>query len=494
VTDGHDDRILGYLDGSLPPEETERLDQALQSDPALGARFAQLALLEQLLPEAGPEESPEIEILDVPRPRPMRFTRRTRRTAPPVWTPLPWGKLIAGALLGLAAVFILTRRPEPDPEPPVAEVHAPQVQPGVAEPEPTPPPPLETPAPPPSPTPENPVPPVIPAPPPAPPPTPAPPPVEQAPKPRESRTLAAAWATVVRVDGRSPFQVGAELRPGDALETGPSTVAVRYPDGTVIEAQADTSIADAATDGRAGKTLILSRGTIAAQVAAQPAGAPFVFQTPHAEVTVIGTRLSLAVTSSSTRLDVREGRVRFARKGELKPVEVTAGQFAAAGAGAGAVAKKPAEEPPPLYKFDFEDGRRPDPWDGGVIEAGPKREGNKYCLNVDKLSVTIGAKKPLALRYSDELVLTFDHWVAPAGNRLSIRIVNSTQGLTHTFTVLQPVGEAWGRFSMPIKDLFGESPRRFREGDRLSSVTLFVESRPKAAFYVDNLEITEKKK
>jgi hypothetical protein len=224
----------------------------------------------------------------------------------------------------------------------------------------------------------------------------------------------------------------------------------------VIEAQADTSIADAATDGRPGKTLILSRARSPRRCAAQPAGAPFVFQTPHAEVTVIGTRLSLAVTSSSTRLDVREGRVRFARKGEPKPVEISAGQFAVAGAGRGRQ-ESPSEDPPPLYKFDFEDGRRPELWDCGIVEAGPKREGNKSCLNVDKLS-SRSARRSLsrsATRTSWSSPST--HWVAPRATGSRSASSNATQSLTHTFTVLQPVGEAWGRFSMPIKDLFGIS-------------------------------------
>ena len=513
MTAEQDDRILGYLDGSLPPEEIERLDEALRSDPALGARFAQLALLENLLPELEAEESPEIEILEPPPAKTARLrrahsgTRRTRRI--PTWTPLPWGKIVAGLILGVAVLFFLTRR-EPKTEIPPVEVRKPQ--PRIPEPEPIPPPvpavPVEPQPPALSPTadtrPATPPPSVS-----ALPPSPPPPPVPEAPKPRVSQTLAVAWATVTRAEGsvtfvtstgRLPAKVGTELRPGDGLETAGASavVAFRYPDGTVVEAQSDTSIADA-PDSRAGKTLLLSRGSIAAQVAPQPAGTVMFFQTPHADVSVIGTRLSLSVTSAATRLEVREGRVRLARKSDLKAVEVSAGQFAVAGSAADlrpqpTKKEEPPALPPALLRFDFEDGRRPEQWDGGLIEAGPKREGNKYCLSADKLSVTVGARKPLAIRYSEDLVLSFDHWIAPAGHRLSIRVVNSTQSLTHTFTALQPAGETWSRFSMPLKDMFGDSARRFREGDRISSVTILVEQRPKAALYIDNFEITEKKK
>jgi ferric-dicitrate binding protein FerR (iron transport regulator) len=522
VSAGHDDRILGYLDGTLPSEELARLDEALRSDPSLGDRFARLALLEGLLPELAAEESPEPE-LQILEPAPSKPTRRrlapsgTRRAlrtaAPAPWTTLPWGKIAAGLLLGLAALFFMSRRPEPKPERPPVEVRAPRKEPATPPPAPpAPAPAVELPAPA-SPPPPEPLRPELPTPAPTPAPAPpvAPPPAE-APKPRVTQ-VAAAWAIVSRVDGsvtlvgtngRAPAKAGAELRPGDGLETaGPSAaVAFRYADGTFLEAATDTWVADAGPDGRAGKTLLLSRGSIAAQVAPQAVGAPFVIQTPQADVTVIGTRLSLSVSASATRLEVREGRVRLARKSDNKTVDVLAGQVAVAGPGAELrpqpIAKKAAEEPPALppalFRFDFEDGRRPELWDGGIVEAGPKRDGSKFCLNADKLSATLGGKKPLALRYSEDLVLSFDSWAAPSSSRVSVRLVNASQNLTHTFTGMTTISETWVRFSMPVKDMIGDSARRFRDGDRISSVTIFIEPRPKGALYLDNFELTEKKK
>ncbi len=522
MSSGHDDLVLRYLDGSLPPEEIARLDEALRSDPALGARFARLALLEGLLPELAGEEAPE-PVLEILEPAPAKPTRRrlapsgTRRalqTAPAPWTTLPWGKIAAGVLLGLAALFLLSRRPEPKAEPPPVAVRRPAPEPRPAAPTPATPSapaaPPELPAPTPAPPAEIPAPQAPPLPQPR---TPAPaaPPPPEAPKPRETQAEA-AWAVVTRAEGsvtlvgahgRTPLQAGTELHAGDALETaGGAALSVRYPDGTLIDAQPDTSLADAAADGRPGKTLRLSRGAIAAQVATQPPGTPFVIQTPQATATVVGTALSLSVTSTATRLEVREGRVRLSRKSDNKSAEVAAGQFAVAGPGAEPrpqlLAKKPAEEPPALppalFRFDFEDGRRPELWDGGVVEAGPKRDGSKFCLSADKLSLTLGGKKPLALRYSDDLVLSFDHWVAPPGSRLSIRLVNASQNFTYTFTGMQVACETWSRFSMPIKDMFVDAPRRFREGDRLASVAIFIEPRPKAALHVDNVELTDKKK
>src|SRR5204863_436110 len=195
------------------------------------------------------------------------------------WPTLPWGKIAAGLLLGLAALFFMSRRHEPKPALAPAEARRPKKEFETPLPPltPAPLPPLETPAPavapPPEPPSSEPLPPTR-----TPPPAPPAPATPEAPKPRGSKTEAVAWATVTRAEGsvwlfsanaRSPVKVGAEVRPGEGLETGGSSAALvfRYPDGTQVEVQADTSIGDAAADGRAGKTLLLSRGSIAAQVA-----------------------------------------------------------------------------------------------------------------------------------------------------------------------------------------------------------------------------------
>jgi hypothetical protein len=65
------------------------------------------------------------------------------------------------------------------------------------------------------------------------------------------------------------------------------------------------------------------------------------FTTPHAEVTVLGTRLALTVSAEATRLEVQEGRVRITRLPDRASVEVKAGQFAVARAGSELVAQRP---------------------------------------------------------------------------------------------------------------------------------------------------------
>src|SRR6185436_1575373 len=82
-----------------------------------------------------------------------------------------------------------------------------------------------------------------------------------------------------------------------------------------------------------GKRVSLKQGVLAAQVARQPAGEPMIFTTASAEARVLGTRLTLSVTPGSTRLEVREGKVRITRRDDGASVEVGADHFVTCGKG-----------------------------------------------------------------------------------------------------------------------------------------------------------------
>src|SRR6185436_18024616 len=75
----------------------------------------------------------------------------------------------------------------------------------------------------------------------------------------------------------------------------------------------------------AGKGLTLARGTLTADVSKQPAGQAFLFATPHAEVQVVGTRLSIS-SGAETRVDVHEGQVRVASQKSGQATALSAGQ------------------------------------------------------------------------------------------------------------------------------------------------------------------------
>jgi hypothetical protein len=145
-----------------------------------------------------------------------------------------------------------------------------------------------------------------------------------------------AVATLERVEGdvqlvtrqgRAPARAGMPILADQGLQTtGKGSLAVfRYLDGTRIELGPDSL-----TERLALRAVPLTRGMLAATVGRQPPGSPVVFATPHAEATVLGTRLSLLVGPASTRLEVREGKVRLRRLDDSASVEVTAGHFAVA--------------------------------------------------------------------------------------------------------------------------------------------------------------------
>jgi outer membrane biosynthesis protein TonB len=261
----------------------------------------------------------------------VRPTARTRRLQPASASPAPY-ILAAGLLLAVLAM-LLTRfsRPAPIVEQVRHEEALPEALPEVPKPAPQP---EVVPVP----KPEEPKP-IAPVPlPPAPKPEepkPAPPePPKEAPKPEPTRVVKTAVAKLdkvegdVRVDGK-PAVAGQEA---ENVATGPtkSRASIVLADGTRLGLDADAAIKEI-VKGPKGTRIVLTQGTLTADVAKQPADQPLVIATPQAEARVLGTVFRLVVDASSTRLEVREGKVRLTR--ETKSVDVSAGQFATATAG-----------------------------------------------------------------------------------------------------------------------------------------------------------------
>ncbi len=128
---------------------------------------------------------------------------------------------------------------------------------------------------------------------------------------------------------------GLALRPGDVLSTGINGVAVIGfgNEQTKLRVAEKTELTFAAF--KSAKRLALKTGTLEADVARQPAFRPLVVTTPNAAATVIGTRFTLQASAAHTRLDVAEGKVRFAdtTRPAVKPVTVAAGHSAEVAAG-----------------------------------------------------------------------------------------------------------------------------------------------------------------
>jgi len=126
-------------------------------------------------------------------------------------------------------------------------------------------------------------------------------------------------------ESATPLQVGQAVPAGGALETrGPrSLVVLKLDDGSRIELRPETRLERIQGTGEQ-KSLTLSQGTMVATIAKQSPPRSIVFLTPHAELTVLGTRFLLEVSTDATRLDLEEGRIRNRRLSDGKVLEVLA--------------------------------------------------------------------------------------------------------------------------------------------------------------------------
>ncbi|MBN1673211.1 MAG: FecR domain-containing protein [Kiritimatiellae bacterium] len=147
-------------------------------------------------------------------------------------------------------------------------------------------------------------------------------------------------------ESQTPLTPGALLRAGEQIVTigGGSTAVVVFPGVMRVELSPDTRL----TVGRIGRpaaelarrTAAVDSGTVRVHVSKTSADRPTTLLTPHAEVTVLGTRFTLAVAPAATRVEVEEGRVRVTNRRDGQWVALDAGYVAVVGATI-AVAQQP---------------------------------------------------------------------------------------------------------------------------------------------------------
>ena len=146
---------------------------------------------------------------------------------------------------------------------------------------------------------------------------------------------------IVHQDGTSGETA---IRPGDRLTTAAdSSATIRYPDGTTLKIQADTTITFGAYAAPLRKRVTIDRGRLEADVAPQSSEQPMIFHSPHAQAEVLGTKLMLAVDSNKMHLKVSEGRVRLMRNSDQRSVVVAKDEIAVSGPEL--LAKAPASWP-----------------------------------------------------------------------------------------------------------------------------------------------------
>lgn len=355
----HAELFARYLDGELSDAEALPLFEEIASDPAgLEEFLSQRQIHAELRALLNSGARPEAFAAGVLSARTRRatddFVRAVQTRLPPKKKTFRWARLAAAAAALAAALagFLFLRDAERAPvvrdrvPPRPAEKPAPAPRAAEAPPIPAPPPepPKEAPTPkeivkpqeePPRPIPEPPKPkeeavkpteeppprPPVPKPEPSPPPPPAPAPVKtRIAFARIDRALGS-----VECEGKGSVE-GSELFAGQTLTIGAGRATIVYPDSTKlrIDEQSEVSF------GENGKRIELKRGRLLADVARQPKGQPVTLATPHAEIEVLGTRFALLCMAESTRIDVEEGAVRFARASDGRSIRVTTGNFATA--------------------------------------------------------------------------------------------------------------------------------------------------------------------
>jgi hypothetical protein len=365
------DRLIHrYYERDLTPEEEALLWALVRTDRAAADRFVELTELESGLVESlHAEEAAPPEVST-----PLRTTRRRTQvlrapTPRPVW-PLFFA---AGLMVGFVALLLRSaerpstpdtaRRPDPvfvRPEPaappappmgrpaprpaerttPVDDWILPVLQPKtVAAPAPV------------QPAPETPKPEERRE------PAPRPNPAERTPAVTDVKV---AEAKIEKVEGevvRIPegaVAAGQGLPSGQGLEVRKGSALLALADGTKVELRAGTRL-ERMVLAADQKRFELTRGAAASTVVKQPEKTSVVFQTPHAEVTVIGTRLSVEIMADGTRVEVQEGRVRCTRISDRYSLEIPAGRHAVARKGPAPVAR-----PTPVLR-SFQDGVLPTP-------------------------------------------------------------------------------------------------------------------------------------
>jgi hypothetical protein len=400
-------------------------------------------------------------------PRPVR--KATRRTAP-LATPFPWRELViaAGVLIAIGVAYAILSPAAPTPPRRAPEVVRPPEPRAIPAPEIKDPPPTVEPEKPvvprePDPAPAPPPPPVEPKD-PAPTPKPAPPtpkPVDKVdpPAPRTVTTIASIEKLEGDVTiGRVAAKAGDGVPAGEPLETlANSSGVLKFPDGTRIELGPDTLLAEIVE--RRGRRVMIARGSVVADVARQPADQPMTFATPHGEARVLGTKLRLDV-GKTTRLEVKEGRVRFTRA-DGKKVEVAPGQFTL---GTDLLVKPLAQERRVLHQWDFEDANAGAAWDVGTIDKSQTFGGSRGALKAHfrpNADYAVHAQmaylpKPMMVTITENTTLTFAYFIsAPVELKVQV-MADKTKPTKSNIAVIipSPKPNAWTVVTLKLTESF----------------------------------------
>ncbi len=320
-------------------------------------------------------------------------------------------------------------------------------------------------------------------------------------RPRGSRGATIAVAAVLRSVEGNVARIAAgrreAVKSSDVLEEGQGLAVARegraileFEDGTRVELGGETDVTEIRAAG--GKGLRVERGTITADVAKQAADQPMILATARGEARVLGTMLRLVVGASSTRLEVREGKVRLTEPGGTS-VDVLEGHYAVA------AARVPLLVKPLAFRIPFrEDFERASPAGSeettGVLVAGPPREGGGRCkesrpynggnptIEVVPRDLKLG---PLPGRYA----LRFRYFAAPRADlRAQVFSTVSKDNFSAGVQDLRP--GVWRVAEIPFAALRRTSGAGLSAADRVHTIG-FVQAAGGGSFFVDDVEIID---
>lgn len=167
-----------------------------------------------------------------------------------------------------------------------------------------------------------------------------------------ARLETAGDAVIEASDGRQRHgRDGDMLVPGEHVETGEhAAIIVLHGDAARVELAAGSRLnlpTDAADPATAAVRLQLGAGSLHAEVAPRPAGAPFIVAGPLASAEVVGTGFSFTATGDGAKLAVDHGAVRLATPSD-GGVLVAAGHAGLASDGLASLMPPPADADQPL--------------------------------------------------------------------------------------------------------------------------------------------------
>ena len=173
---------------------------------------------------------------------------------------------------------------------------------------------------------------------------------------------------VLRDVRRTAARTGHALAAGDTVRTGPAGHAgIEWGIGHRLALRAGSELrVGTAAAGRTGPGHVrLAGGRLHVDI--EPSlKPPFLVQTPHARIAVVGTRFSVHVTDAHTRTEMDSGTVRITAKATGQDVELRQGHYAITGkdtavaalAGAGPRPVRAVRDLAVLYRFEAGAGAR----------------------------------------------------------------------------------------------------------------------------------------